>query len=139
MNEPYLGYSNAVGLMVHQFHMQEMWYHVAEEFAVVKETLPDGLASFCDCAKDVKRNGVHKYLRLLAQHVYRNKNHKMPKAKSLEDCGDDDVCRVTGTIGFAYFEPSNPKAWDDYKAGLILLGDMNLRDMAIFLYCMLET
>lgn len=138
MNEPYIGYSDSLGLLVHEFHMQEMWYRAKNAYAVLKDNLPAQMASFCQCAKDVHNNGVITYLEQLAKQVYRNPNYLKEKAELYaynQTCLNAVICELGGNE-----EQITAESWVVYRKGMIkVLNDQSDRNMALFMYCMLET
>lgn len=141
MDDSYLAYAGNIELMLHELHMQEMWHTVKVDYDALKNTLPaNDTWEFCQCAKNVNGNGVMKYLRLFAAVVYRNKGFMWLKSQGHANkwgCGTNDVCKVMFTTGM--FKPTSGQQWSDFRKDLLSDRDPSaVRDMSLFLYCMLE-
>lgn len=145
LGEAYMAYEDdPLKLLIHEFHMQSMWHFIEKQYSILKAEPPAGLPLFCECAKEVNRNGVMKYLNLFASLVYRNKDYKEQRwneSLPLEDC-PTEACKVELKIGIINRPVglSTKQAW--MKNRHLLLDHFDQRDyreIAIFLYCMLET
>lgn len=132
MNEPYLGYTTSIGLIVHELHMQEMWHHVKIAYAMLKGNLPKQIPEFCRCAKDVRNNGIMERMNQFATFVFRNPRYD-------EEREEIEKNRGLSFIGWPSKELTL-QAWGEFKNGqLSYLDDQTVRDMGLFMYCMLDT